>query len=464
MESSHTDNYDFQHGYNNGLEKVTKDTYEGYLSSQVHYEWQTRQIADKQHELTVLETNIEKTKSSYKNVFDQLQNCLLNIGLASKNKKRVDFQLFDNEMFTKILSKKRENSITTNSLLSGLIYLISGIAFIGGDLIISHEIVAYALNIRNNTEAWIFAVGLALVSVLLKPAYERLIESPYSENPSLRNRTIYAWFKGTMVVFATITLFILGWFRYEAYKTDKLKEGINKSIKSLQTQSVDPLNPSAALTVQVQAQIQEKLRAFDTLNQDLVNSPWALASFVLSGVLFAFAGAICLGLSFPVLQSYWFRWFQIDPKIKRLENEKFQLNITLSELEKSMTAYFINKNIFENDIVLLPKIETLELQKENLLQEIKTLKEQTRLSETDARIAAYNDGFAKGEMVRDSIEIEEINQIVRDNYFTTSNLANKAKSSSGGNVAGFSKNKAPLRPFQQLRKMISDDFNGEETL
>ncbi len=464
MESSHTDNYDFQHGYNNGLENVTKDTYEGYLSSQVHYEWQTRQIEDKQKELGVLEETISKAKSSYKEVFDKLQESLLNISLVGKNKERTETQVSDNEAELGILSERREKSTHKNSLLAGFVYLISGVAFVCGDLIISHEIVAYALNIRNNVEAWVFAVGLALVSVLLKPAYERLIESPYSENQSQqRSNKVYAWFKGTMVVFATITLFILGWFRYEAYKTDKLKEGINKSIKNIQTQAIDPLNPSAPLTVQVQAQIQEKLKAYDALNLDLVNSVWALASFVLSGILFAFAGAICLGIAFPVLQCYWYRWVQIDPKISRLKKAKRKLNVSLSELEKNMAEAIVQKNIYENDIVLLPKIETLEQQQSTLLKDIEELKEETRLSETNARISAYNDGHAKGGMVRDAISDDEAMQFVRDNYFTTSSLANKAKTSTGGNVAGFGRNKPTLRPYQQLRKMISDDFNGEES-
>jgi H+/Cl- antiporter ClcA len=92
------------------------------------------------------------------------------------------------------------------------------------------------------------------------------------------------------VVFAVVTLFVLGWFRYEAYKTDKMKEGINKAIKNLNNQVFDPLNPTAPPPPAVQAQIEAKMRSFDALNQDLVNSPWALASFVLSGVLFALAG------------------------------------------------------------------------------------------------------------------------------------------------------------------------------
>ena len=116
----------------------------------------------------------------------------------------TESQLSENQASINHFTVKRISVAHKYSLFSGLIYLLAGISFVAGDLIISHEIVAYALNIRNNFEAWAFAVGLAMVSVLLKPAYERLIENPYTENPSVRSKRIYAWFKGVTVVFAEI--------------------------------------------------------------------------------------------------------------------------------------------------------------------------------------------------------------------------------------------------------------------
>ncbi|MDZ7900448.1 MAG: hypothetical protein U5N85_20785 [Arcicella sp.] len=458
-EQSHTESYDFQHGYHSGLESVDKNTYEGYLSSQVNFEWLSRQLVEKKQEVLDLDKVIDHVKIRFKEAYDALQDRILKVSLAGKNKERVESQLSENQKFIDIFSVKRNSVAHKYSLFAGLIYLLAGVSFVAGDLIISHEIVAYALNIRNNFEAWAFAVGLAMVSVLLKPAYERLIETPYSENPSPRSKRVYAWFKGVTVVFAVATLFILGWFRYEAYKTDKMKESVNKSIKQLQNQIVDPLNPSAALPPEVLQQIESKMKVFDALNEKLVNSPWALASFVLSGILFALAGAICLGIAFPVLQCYWQRWLQIDPKLKRLRKEQKHLTADLQAFEVELSEQIVQKNILENDLKLLPNLENLQTQKQDLQEEIKGIENETRLAETDARIGAYNDGFGKGSMVREVINDDEVNQFVRDNYFDTSTLASKAKASSGGS-AMFSK-RPNLRPHQQLRKLISEDFAEE---
>jgi len=456
---SHTENYDFQHGYHSGLESVEKNTYEGYLSSQVNFEYLSRQLIEKKQELSDLEKVIDHVKTRFKEAYDGLQDRLLKVNLASKNKDRIESQVTENENFIQQFTAKRISVGHKYSLFAGFIYLLAGVSFVAGDLIISHEIVAYALNIRNNFEAWAFAVGLAMVSVLLKPAYERLIENPYAENHSPRSQRVYAWFKGITVVFSVATLFILGWFRYEAYKTDKMKESVNKSIKQLQNQIVDPLNPSAGLSPEVTAQIESKMKVFDALNEKLVNSPWALASFVLSGILFALAGAICLGIAFPVLQCYWQRWLQIDPKLKRLWKEQKQLMANLQAIEKEMAAQIIQKNILENDQKLLPTLTSLQTQKETLIEEIKQVEERTQLAETDARIYAFNDGFGKGSMVREVINEDEINQFVRDNYFDTSSLAHKAKGAVS-DKAIFSK-RSNLRPHQQLRKLISEDFSEE---
>ncbi|MFC0186222.1 hypothetical protein SAMN04515674_11871 [Pseudarcicella hirudinis] len=457
--NSHTDNYDFQHGYQSGLEAVDKNTYEGFLSSQVNFEWLKKQIDERKSDIKALEESIEQVKNRQKTAFDTLQEKMLQVGLYGKRKERLEEQVYENQASIHDLTAKREKSVHKYSLLAGFVYLFAGISFMAGDLIISHEIVAYALNIRNNIEAWSFAVGLAMISILLKPAYERLIESPYAENTSANSKKIYAWFKGAMVLFAVATLFILGWFRYEAYKTDKLKDGVNKTIKNIQNESIDPLNPSAPLSQETARKIDQQLKTFDVLNEKLVNSPWALASFVLSGVLFAIAGAICLGIAFPVLQCYWYRWIQIDTNLRRLKKEKKKLVPELQEAEALLADNVVQKNVLENDLNLLPGIEELETRKRNYENEIKDCVEQLKLSEMEVRIASFNDGFNKGNMVRNEIGEDEASQFIRENYFTTSSLASKAKSYTG-DKALFSK-KPALRPHQQLRRLISEDFNED---
>ena len=200
-------NSDYQHGYLLGVENIRKDKdkeedpYEGYLSSHISYEWYQERIVEKQAEVSILDNEIAQTKEKQKTVFDKLQEHILGVSTQSRKAGFVQQQIDDNLLNIKRLEGKRNRNESPYSLLAGILYLFAGIAFVTGDLIISHEIVAYALNIRDNYEAWAFAVGLAMLSVLLKPAYDRLVEQPYLTEYSPKTKKTYAIFQGFLLFF-----------------------------------------------------------------------------------------------------------------------------------------------------------------------------------------------------------------------------------------------------------------------
>lgn len=450
---------DYQHGYTSGIEGVDRESYEGYLSSYVSNEWVIERLSEKKAELAELRQTQDETVSKRKTAFDALQGHLLGLNQTSKQTYEVQQAVAEVEQETKFLKEKRANSTTHYSLLAGFIFLFAGLSFIFGDLIISHEIVAYALNIRNSNEAWAFAVGLAMVSVLLKPGYDRLIEGPYQTDNSPRIKKRYGWFKVGLAIFSVVTLLVLGWFRYEAYRTDKLKEAINKSIKNLQLNAIDPLTGAPINTPELTNKIEAALRDSDNLNLMLVNSPWALLSFVLSGVLFAVAGAVSLGMALPVLQSFWYRWLQIDPRLWRLRRRHRKLMKQLNAEEKLLSEQLIQKNIMENDLSVFASLDELKDKEKALRKEIEQLEEERKLALTDTRIHAYNDGHARGEIVRNIMSEEEFEQW-RSSHMTITNLALRAKSSVSDRAIPRTKSSG-MRPHQAIRKAITDRFDEE---
>lgn len=460
----HTDKPDFQHGYTSGIEgSENRNPYEGYLSSQVHYNWLVQRIDDRRNEIQRVEREIEETSLKRKTVFDRLQEYVQRISKISKRVGELNFQREVIDTETEALRARRKQTQSEYSLLAGLFFFAAGLSFVFGDLIISHEIVAYALNIRNTNEAWAFAIGLAMVSILLKPAYDRLIEKPYTEQHTQQARSRYAWFKVGLAGFAIVTLGILGWFRYEAYRTDKLKEAVNKSVRNLQL-GATPLDPTSTITPEQQQvllqKIEQQLLKSDELNLGLVNSPWALASFVLSGILFALAGAVSLGMALPVLQNFWYRWLQIDPRLGRLRRRRKKLMKEIEMADKELTEETAQKDMLENELALLPNLDELRKERTKMRSDLDELIETTRLAQTDSRIASFNDGYAKGEIAREMMNEEEFTQF-RNSMLNTHNLAIKASSSADrsmnyGNNTG--KRNNSLRPHQMIRKIITDDL------
>lgn len=446
---------DFDKGFDNGLDNIERGNYESFLSSQVNLEWLLSNKEQITSDLVETKNELQLTKSNKLEVFKQQQVLKSQFEEQSYLIAQMENTIESKKQkIDKILNEKKENH-TFYPFLAGILYLAAGITFILGDLIISHEIVAYALNIRNTYEAWAFACGLAGVSILLKPAYERLVEQPYLKEYGPKTKKIYGYFQIALVVISIGTLSILGWFRYEAYKTDKLKEGINRQIKSLQLEST-PLvqtgqtfeNP--ALTMK----IEQKLKEYDLLNQKLVNSPWALLSFVLSGVLFAIAGAICLGISFPILHVYWKRWFQQNPSNffdrRAIKKHTKVLNQAKKPwfVAKSALEFEENKlSLFSDSVVLTDKIARLEM-------ELSAINEKIKLAIESARVSSYSEGYESGYNNRNQMSNEEFEA------YRTKNIENQhANKLEGNDKAIRSYRTNGLRPHQALRKAISEGFN-----
>ncbi|GAB3711787.1 hypothetical protein GCM10027592_49730 [Spirosoma flavus] len=454
-----TNSPDFQHGYNSGMEGVNRETYEGYLSSQISTDWLTERIQEKRTELTNLDRQLADATEDNRSAFADLQNHVLQVERLSKQVKQKEDDRQAVEVERDALKERRAKHAPDYSLLAGLLFLVAGISFLAGDLIISHEIVAYALNIRNTNEAWAFAFGLAMVSILLKPAYDRLIEKPYQENPE-QNRSKYEKFKIILAVFSVLTLAVLGWFRYEAYRTDQLKAAINKSVKQLQL-NTDPSAATQVLTPSTMNKIEKQLSESSELNLALVNSPWALLSFVLSGILFALAGAVCLGIALPVLSAFWFRWLQADIKLGKLRRRLKRINKEIEPLEAQLAEQRSRQEVLQHNLDLLPSLNGLREQRQALQNEISDLLAELKLAQTDSRISNFNDGYGQGEATRhNGMSDDEKRQVQKEMGNLQTNGRKRTDEPRSVNTPsttnGANGKTNGLRPYQNVRKFLSD--------
>ncbi|ADB37653.1 hypothetical protein [Spirosoma linguale] len=444
---------DFQHGYTSGVEGVNRETYEGYLSSQINTDWLTERIGEKRAEITSINQQLADATEANRAAYTTLQTHTLQVERLAKQVGKLEAAKQSIEADRDSLRERRTKASPDYSLFAGLLFLVAGISFLAGDLIISHEIVAYALNIRNTNEAWAFAVGLAMVSILLKPAYDRLIEKPYQENPELNGRK-YERFKITLAVFAVLTLAVLGWFRYEAYRTDQLKAAINKSVRQLQL-NTDPTATTQVLDAATMGKIEKQLSESSELNLALVNSPWALLSFVLSGILFALAGAVCLGIALPVLSAFWFRWLQADLKLWKLRRRLKRIDKEITPLEIVLAEQSTQQNVLQHNLDLLPGLDELKQQKQAVTAELNELLAELKLAQTDSRISNFNDGYGQGEATRTVLTDEEQRQL-RKEMLTLQNGSRTRTNES--RPSGSNGKPQSLRPHQTIRKFLSDEL------
>jgi hypothetical protein len=141
----------------------------------------------------------------------------------------------------------------------------------------SQKIVADALALTGERflgiidESWVFAFGLAMISIVLKPAFDRLVEKPYWQG---KQKTFVITI-GVLALLSMVTLWVLGDFRFESH-------GYQEEIAViLSNTALPPAERAARLGA-----IQKAMNA----------SQLARWSFILSGILFAAAGAASLGI------------------------------------------------------------------------------------------------------------------------------------------------------------------------
>lgn len=448
-------NEDFKKGLENGIENLDKSNYEDYLSSEVTLNWLNENKETVDQEIESTKQKIENARVEKLEILTSTQDIKHKYDSQNHEVTAIEKEISKQEIKIEETKEEKTRNPLYYPLLAGIIYLAAGVVFLLGDLIISHEIVAYALNIKNNIEAWAFACGLAGVTLLLKPAYERLVEEPYLKNPTERSRKIHGYFQTSLVTIAIVTLTVLGWFRYEAYKVDKLKASINSEIKALQLSNTPLIQGTQTVeNPEITKQIETKMKEVDTLNKQLVNSNWALLSFVLSGVLFAIAGAICFGIAFPILSSYWKRWFWHNPSINRANRKIKKLNVKLTDVKKPWFENASKLDLNAQKLEILPDMSELKLKLSKLEEDSAAILEKIKLAMESSRTSIFNSGYDSGNINKDLLTEEELK-----NYRNTllENLKYSRESGSEKTPRVYKSN--GLRPHQALRKAITDSFN-----
>ncbi|MCU0440418.1 MAG: hypothetical protein MUC49_21205 [Raineya sp.] len=365
-----------------GYFSLSPEQYQEYLTRKADWKILKEDLVADQKSLLEIETRLLEHKKNYPKIYEPLTKIEEEIGYRKllRDDKQADLQT----LRSKIESVYNEQKTLKNksSFLQGVIFLVAGIIFLLGDLVVSHEIVAYALNIKNNLESWSFALGLAMVSILLKPAYDRLIEHPYLFSSSKRTKLIYAIFKIFLVFFVIGTITVLGYFRYEAYKAEQLKVSLQVEFEQLEGKEVENAN--------------DLLLKYNELSRSLVESKSSMFAFVLSGIMFAIAGAVCLGIGFPILIGYIRLWFQLPMTLKKLLSlegkEKKLLEVMLAELFRLQAEQKAQANL----LVFLGDITALETERATIEKRIHQTRNLMYHIQTNIKKARFAIAYQKG--------------------------------------------------------------------
>ena len=215
------------------------------------------------------------------------------------------------------LKLKIKDVILENSVLALVLMLVAAISFISADFIISLTVVSTQLLLDGeifgdfkifgfNPSPFIFALALAAIPFLLKPAYDRLVEQPYKLN---KNKN---YFNVLIILVALAALGLLvntGYVRLKDFEDSNTLGATNANGNGGGMGLNSPPGPPVPIS----------------------EKPDNVIAFVVvvSGFLFALGGAILFGMGLPELRKRVKRaWLKIVLKINhrkiRLAEKKIE--------------------------------------------------------------------------------------------------------------------------------------------
>lgn len=254
------------------------------------------------------------------------------------------------------------------------VYGVATLAFLVGDMMVSKEVVSQVLKLPSTpflglSEQWWFAIGIALLAMVVKLGYERLVEIPYQRGTKMP----FAWVVNLSIALTLVTLGVLGWTR--SYYADAMGTGAVSLADALRGNA-----PAAAATPETPMLI--------------------VIAFVMTAVLFAVTGGLCGGVA---AQAWHVERNERRPAKKRVADTEARLAAArhaLDDAEKALAeaheAHAADKRAAQH----LPAFDVLDERVATARTAVDATTDDLRASRTAWLTALYDSGFTLAEANR----------------------------------------------------------------
>lgn len=256
------------------------------------------------------------------------------------------------------LQKERAEINPYYNLVLAIIFVLVGIAFIGAEVLITHDVLFNVLAIEH-WKSIPLAIAIALISIGIKPAVDRLFEEPYLSGKK-RNMKILL---GVVSIVALIALGFLGYYRIFG----------ESLFYELDLPNVDA-----------------------TAKQIEIRQQWAIVIFFsLTSILFAITGAISFSIGMPVF-NFVLKKRKLRKAMEKMEVKITQLEATIKGLYEAFVQYNTERDTSMKLLERLPDEIILEERLAELRQkEIQELEEYYK-NKDKADQAWYQEGLSRG--------------------------------------------------------------------
>lgn len=200
------------------------------------------------------------------------------------------------------------------------------------------------------TEATLFAIGIALLSIAIKITYERLAESVYLKYPKAVRFVVTIL---SCALLTLIGLIIIGVLRFESFSIKKLEEYVYQvrdetDAKILLYKKMDS-DPNTLDSVRTQGKAIEiklihaydpdsKASSIEELKIKHLKKGVVRWTFILSGLLISLLAGICLGISNQIYKILYLR--------RKISHSRNELAILVGKFEQECRIYKEIRKLF----------------------------------------------------------------------------------------------------------------------
>lgn len=187
------------------------------------------------------------------------------------------------------------------SVWLAVLFIVAGFLFVAGDFLLADHTVSESLDI-DGVHGLLFALALGLLAFLLKPLYDRWVEDPYHEG----KKKAFAWVMGGCALAVVVLLLSVGYYRAEHVAKEQRVGSINAQIEVIdgRSQSAMLLGDDAEVAALRDARQALEQRRTE-IEEGFFGHVTLYPMLMLAQLLFAVAGAVCLGIGFRHLFDWW---------------------------------------------------------------------------------------------------------------------------------------------------------------
>lgn len=380
----HVDGYD--HGFTNGVFRLDRHAFPAFIEGLEQKKHASARLNSIRQELLILKERIENLWQEYnRHEAESIRNAH-EAALLERQLMTKESQKRETKQRIELLEQERNGINPYYNWIVAAIFILAGLVFITADISITYQILNNGLDMAR-WEAIILAVGLAFTAFIVKPAVDRVFEEPYltGENKKLNHRFLLV-----VGALALISLGFMGYYRNVAMQFNEQYKEVSASIQENQRSLEGALEDGSSDQIgQLRGQQRDLRRA--------QFGHWAImATFTMSSILFALAGAICFSIGLPVTNLLYKKRL-LGKTIKKYMEELGLLVKDLEETGKQLTERKIAHMQSEKLLERFPVIPFLE-------EKLETLKtaEAAALADYYAQTikteqAWYEAGFLRGQ-------------------------------------------------------------------